>query len=98
MRAIATSLLHPETAYVSYRDLEDGGLKYMGVAKTTDTGRTWNLVWKEDINPTGKARPQTFTTPGSLQSSAPTGPKILSTSPSRIRTPISSTPPTLAAR
>ena len=53
-RAIATSLLHPETAYVSYRDLEDGGLKYMGVAKTTDTGRTWNLVWKEDINPTGK--------------------------------------------
>jgi photosystem II stability/assembly factor-like uncharacterized protein len=53
-RAIATSLLHPETAYVSYRDLEDGGLKYMGVAKTTDTGRTWNLVWKEDINPAGK--------------------------------------------
>jgi len=53
-RAIATSLLHPETAYVSYRDLEDGGLKYMGVARTTDTGRTWNLVWKEDINPTGK--------------------------------------------
>ena len=53
-RAIATSLLHPETAYVSYRDLEDGGLKYMGVAKTTDTGKTWNLVWKEDINTTGK--------------------------------------------
>lgn len=53
-RAIATSLLHPETAYVSYRDLEDGGLKYMGVAKTTDTGRTWNLVWKEDIDTTGK--------------------------------------------
>jgi photosystem II stability/assembly factor-like uncharacterized protein len=53
-RAIATSLLHPETAYVSYRDLADGGLKYMGVAKTTDTGRTWSLVWKEDINPTGK--------------------------------------------
>jgi photosystem II stability/assembly factor-like uncharacterized protein len=53
-RAIATSLLHAETAYVSYRDLEAGSLKYMGVAKTTDTGRTWNLVWKEDINPTGK--------------------------------------------
>jgi photosystem II stability/assembly factor-like uncharacterized protein len=53
-RALATSLLHPETAYVSYRDLEDGGLKYMGVAKTTDTGHTWNLVWKEDINTAGK--------------------------------------------
>jgi photosystem II stability/assembly factor-like uncharacterized protein len=53
-RAIATSLLHPETAYVSYRDLEDGGVKYMGVAKTTDTGHTWNVVWKEDINTQGK--------------------------------------------
>jgi photosystem II stability/assembly factor-like uncharacterized protein len=53
-RAIATSLRNPETAYVSYRDLEDGGLKYMGVAKTTDTGRNWNLVWKEDSNVAGK--------------------------------------------
>jgi photosystem II stability/assembly factor-like uncharacterized protein len=54
LRAIATSLRHPETAYVSYRDLEDGGLKYMGVAKTTDTGHSWNPVWKEDINKAGK--------------------------------------------
>jgi photosystem II stability/assembly factor-like uncharacterized protein len=53
-RAIATSLLHPETGYVSYRDLEDDGVKYMGVAKTSDTGHTWNLVWKEDINTQGK--------------------------------------------
>jgi photosystem II stability/assembly factor-like uncharacterized protein len=56
-QAIATSLLHPETAYVSYRDLSDWGLKFMGVAKTSDTGRTWNLVWKEDINPAGKPAP-----------------------------------------
>jgi photosystem II stability/assembly factor-like uncharacterized protein len=55
LRAIATSLLHPETAYVSYRDLEDAGLKYMGVAKTTDTGHTWSLVWKEDIAKVGAA-------------------------------------------
>jgi photosystem II stability/assembly factor-like uncharacterized protein len=54
LRAIATSLRYPETAYVSYRDLEDGGLKYMGVAKTTDTGHSWNPVWKEDINKVGK--------------------------------------------
>jgi len=53
-RAIATSLRHPETAYVSYRGLEEGGLKYMGVAKTTDSGRTWKPVWKEDINLAGK--------------------------------------------
>jgi photosystem II stability/assembly factor-like uncharacterized protein len=54
VRAIATSLRHPETAYLSYRDLEDGGLKYMGVAKTTDAGKTWKPVWKEDSNMSGK--------------------------------------------
>jgi photosystem II stability/assembly factor-like uncharacterized protein len=54
LRAIATSLLHPETAYVSYRDLEEGELKYMGVAKTSDTGHNWTPAWKEDINKAGK--------------------------------------------
>jgi photosystem II stability/assembly factor-like uncharacterized protein len=53
-RAIATSLRHPETAYVSYRDLEEGGLKYIGVAKTTDSGHTWKPVWKEDSSMAGK--------------------------------------------
>ena len=53
-RAIATSLRHPETAYVSYRGLEEAGLKYMGVAKTVDSGRTWKPVWKEDSNVVGK--------------------------------------------
>jgi photosystem II stability/assembly factor-like uncharacterized protein len=50
-RAIATSLHNPETAYVSYRDLQAGGTKWLGVAKTTDAGRHWQLVWKEDSNP-----------------------------------------------
>jgi photosystem II stability/assembly factor-like uncharacterized protein len=54
MRAIATSLRNPATAYVSYRDLEDGGVKYMGVARTSDTGASWDLVWKEDSNMAGK--------------------------------------------
>src|SRR5215470_225834 len=49
-RAVATSVRNPSTAYLSYRDLEEGGLKYMGVAKTTDHGRTWKPVWKEDSN------------------------------------------------
>jgi photosystem II stability/assembly factor-like uncharacterized protein len=53
-RAIAASLQHPETAYVSYRDLEEGGLKYIGVAKSTDAGKSWKLVWKEDSNSSGK--------------------------------------------
>jgi photosystem II stability/assembly factor-like uncharacterized protein len=47
-RAIATSSRNPDIAYVSYRDLEEGGAKYMGVAKTTDAGRTWKPVWKEE--------------------------------------------------
>jgi photosystem II stability/assembly factor-like uncharacterized protein len=53
-RAIATSRHHPEIAYLSYRDLEQDGIKWMGVAKTTDAGRTWNPVWKEDSNLAGK--------------------------------------------
>ena len=53
-RAIATSLRNPETAYVSYRGLQEGGVNYMGVAKTTDAGKTWQPVWKEDSNMAGK--------------------------------------------
>jgi photosystem II stability/assembly factor-like uncharacterized protein len=47
VRAIATSLRHPETAYVSYSDLTLEGKKWMGVAKTTNSGADWTLVWKE---------------------------------------------------
>lgn len=47
VRAIATSLRHPETAYVSYSDLTLDGTNWMGVAKTTNSGRDWKLVWKE---------------------------------------------------
>jgi len=54
VRAIATSMRNPETAYVSYRDFTENGLKYMGVAKTADAGRTWQLSWKEDVNKAAK--------------------------------------------
>jgi photosystem II stability/assembly factor-like uncharacterized protein len=54
MRAIATSLGNPDTAYVSYRNLEEGGIKWLGVAKTTDAGRNWHPIWKEDSNPGAK--------------------------------------------
>jgi len=54
MRAIATSLRNPDTAYVSYRELEEGGIKWLGVAKTTNAGRTWQPIWKEDSNPAAK--------------------------------------------
>jgi photosystem II stability/assembly factor-like uncharacterized protein len=48
VRAIATSLNHPESAYVSYSQLQLDGNTWMGVARTRDGGRTWTLGWKED--------------------------------------------------
>lgn len=47
VRAIATSLHHPETAYVSYDHLRADGESWTGVAKTTNSGSDWKLVWKE---------------------------------------------------
>jgi photosystem II stability/assembly factor-like uncharacterized protein len=47
VRAVATSLHHPEIAYVSYSDLVFEGKSWMGVAKTSNAGRDWQLVWKE---------------------------------------------------
>ncbi len=47
VRAIATSLHHPDVAYVSYGRLALDGRKWQGVARTRDAGRTWTLVWKE---------------------------------------------------
>ena len=41
--AVATSLNHPATAYVSYNYRAEG----RGVARTTDMGKTWEFVWKE---------------------------------------------------
>jgi photosystem II stability/assembly factor-like uncharacterized protein len=48
LAAIATSLHHPETAYLSFQNLELNGKTWHGVLKTADSGRTWNFVWKED--------------------------------------------------
>lgn len=47
VRAIATSLHHPDTAYISYSHLKLDGQSWHGVAKTIDAGRSWQLVWKE---------------------------------------------------
>ena len=47
VRAIATSLRHPEVAYVSYWNLPLEGKTWVGVARTRDAGHTWALVWKE---------------------------------------------------
>jgi len=47
VRAIATSLRHPETAYVSYDHLQVEGKTWIGVARTSNSGADWQLVWKE---------------------------------------------------
>ena len=54
MRAIATSLHNPDTAYVSYREMEKGGMNWLGVAKTVDAGRNWKPIWKEESKPAAK--------------------------------------------
>ncbi|HZT43815.1 MAG TPA: hypothetical protein VFA07_16735 [Chthonomonadaceae bacterium] len=46
--AVATCLSHPETAYISYRDLKIEGETFFGVMKTTDGGHSWQPVWKEN--------------------------------------------------
>jgi len=51
VRAIATSLRHPHTAYLSYSDLFLDGKTWLGVAKTENSGADWKLVWKESSSP-----------------------------------------------
>jgi len=39
---------HPSTVYMSFRNLEiKDGIKHIGVAKSTDYGKTWTLPWKD---------------------------------------------------
>jgi photosystem II stability/assembly factor-like uncharacterized protein len=50
LRAIGTSLAHPETAYLSFRDHSrsvTAAQRAMGVAKTADFGKTWQMVWRD---------------------------------------------------
>jgi len=54
LKAVATSLNHPDVAYVSYNGLLLGGTSYLGVAKTEDRGKTWKLVWKDSREKAGE--------------------------------------------
>ncbi len=50
LRAVATSLSHPETAYLSFHDHSPAisqAQQTMGVAKTSDAGQTWQIVWQD---------------------------------------------------
>jgi len=63
VRAVAASPTDPRIAYVSYKNLVDGlfgGLlnksSSLGVARTSDEGKTWDLVWKESSQPAANIR------------------------------------------
>ena len=45
--AVATSLNHPDVAYLSYITRRGAPERAFGVVKTTDRGRTWEVVWKD---------------------------------------------------
>jgi photosystem II stability/assembly factor-like uncharacterized protein len=52
--AIAASERHPEIAYVGFRGLKLGEGKenlFNGIAKTTDGGKSWKIVFKESNHP-----------------------------------------------
>ncbi|MEP7256964.1 MAG: hypothetical protein ABI687_01210 [Flavitalea sp.] len=51
-RCIGTSAKHPETVYLSYsRLMINKDTASMGVAKSTDYGKTWTFSWKDMLTP-----------------------------------------------
>ncbi|WP_211256163.1 sialidase family protein [Edaphobacter aggregans] len=50
LRAVATSLHHPEVAYASYSHLQLDGQTLQGIARTTDHGQHWTLVWRSTFS------------------------------------------------
>ena len=53
-RTIATSALHPEVLYVSYAGLKIAkDTMCIGVAKSSDYGKTWQLVWQDLLTKAG---------------------------------------------
>lgn len=45
--SVAASVSRPDTAYVGFGGMELEGRTVFGVAKTTDRGRSWQLVWEQ---------------------------------------------------
>jgi photosystem II stability/assembly factor-like uncharacterized protein len=51
IRAVAASLNHPQSAYVSYSGLKRDGQTLFGVAVTKDSGQSWSYPWQEANRP-----------------------------------------------
>ena len=84
LTSVATSLNHAEVAYVSYEDLHSSDGLLHGVAKTQNSGATWEPVWKEGDNPAPNVHDAWITErlgtgwgePGESLGVAPNDPKI----------------------
>jgi photosystem II stability/assembly factor-like uncharacterized protein len=50
IRSVATSLHHPEIAYASYSHLQLEGDTLQGIARTSDYGQHWTLVWRSTLS------------------------------------------------
>src|SRR5690606_13964418 len=49
-RAIATSALNASVVYISYNNLQtDDKASSLGVARSDDFGKTWSLVWQDQL-------------------------------------------------
>jgi photosystem II stability/assembly factor-like uncharacterized protein len=60
-RTLATSAFHPEVLYVSYSNLTvKENITCSGVAKSTDYGKTWKLVWKDELTKEGMKATSNF--------------------------------------
>jgi photosystem II stability/assembly factor-like uncharacterized protein len=60
-RTIATSLNHPSVVYVSYNRIKlKGDTSFIGVAKSSDYGKTWTLAWKDMIKKSGNVPSPNF--------------------------------------
>ncbi|MEP7257027.1 MAG: hypothetical protein ABI687_01535 [Flavitalea sp.] len=47
-RTVSTSSRHPEVVYVSYNRMKgNGDSSFIGVAVSSDYGKTWSLAWKD---------------------------------------------------
>jgi len=60
-RTIATSARHPGVVYVSYNSLQiHADTTCIGVAKSMDYGKTWELVWKDHLTGKGNIPSRNF--------------------------------------
>ena len=61
-RAVSTSSNHPGVVYVSYAGLKvNDDTTCIGVATSTDYGKTWNLGWKDNIAKNGSQYSPNYT-------------------------------------